>query len=126
MKQIIYTTTFLILFSTVAFAQINYYDKPYKIPKNAIDLEKSGEQVNVKIGQIVFYQWLRKSDMDSFSISNLEGMDFVERQETYIYSNPKTKEKTTTWQWKAVRKGEAKMEIEDENGNVRVLILNIE
>jgi hypothetical protein len=126
MKQHILLLLFWCLFASQANAQFVFSDKPFKAPKKAVNLNKVGEQVTLKVGQIAFYQWTRQSNMEGFSIGIGKGIGVMESQTTHIFSDPKAQTKTNTWQWIAKQKGEAEMEIEDEKGKTRIIVVKVE
>ena len=127
MKKTFFIIALAFFTCTAASAQFNFSDKPFVVPKKAVNLSNVSEQTTVKAKQMVFYQWTRKADdMTVYAIAITEGMDLLEKIETHIYTNSKTQEKTNTWQWKAVKKGTAKMEIESSSGESKVITLKIE
>jgi len=125
MKKVHLFFVLLVLLSTGAHAQFDFASKPFKAPKNTVNLAKASENVVLKVGQTAYYPWVRTSDDDSFSISITEGLDNVERKGAHIYKNPKNSVRTTTWQYVAVKEGTAKMEIEDEQGKNKIISIKI-
>jgi hypothetical protein len=126
MKKIILIVAFFFALVPEVSAQFDFSDKPFKAPKKAVNLAKAGEQVKMKVGQMAYYQWTRQSNMDGFSIGITDGMDNLKSSGTHIFTDTKTRNKITTWQWKALQKGTAKMEIQDEAGKERYIIVVIE
>lgn len=126
MKKAIIILTFLFIISVSAFAQFNFSTTPYKAPKGAVNLNKAGQTAKLKVGQVIYYQWTKTSNMDGFSIGvSGDGTEMLQRMETHIYTD-KDKNKINTHQWKVVKTGKTKIEITDQNEKQNFINLEIQ
>jgi hypothetical protein len=125
MKKVHFLIMLFCLVSLGAFAQFNFSQEPFKPKKGALNLTKAGDKVKMKVGQNAYFAWVRNDDSDAFMISIDEGVGLIESTETHIYRNPETRKQTTTWQWVAKKAGTAKMEIENEKGEKRIITIEI-
>lgn len=128
MNKIVLVLAFGLIVSISTFAQFDFSDKPYKAPKGAINLNKvkGGDVVNVKVGQLMYYQWTKTSNMDGFSIGvSGESMQMLKSTGTHIYTD-KNKKEINTYEWKAVEAGDAKIDIMDSSGKESAINVKIE
>ncbi len=126
MNKIVLILVFAVVTSVSTFAQINSSDKPYKAPKGAINLNKVANGVTVKVGQLMYYQWTKTSNMDGFSIGvSGESMQMLKSTGTHIYTD-KNKNQVHTYEWKAVEAGDAKIDIMDPSGKESAINVKIQ
>jgi hypothetical protein len=128
MKKVISVTIFLFALCIYSFGQFNFSTNPYKAPKGAVNLNKVklGTPAKVKVGQLIYYQSKKTSNMAGFSIGvSGEGTEMIKKTETHIYKD-KNKNEITTFQWKTVKRGKTKIEITDESGKESFIEIEIE